>query len=175
VEKNLLAKNGGKGFTVVELLMTVTVIGILAIQAIPSFNQLIQSVRIRAASSDLERTLRLGRRHALARGELIRLCPSVDGDTCTLENKWQAGWIMFADRAGGTRRDPDDPILLAHDRLTGLLIEYNRGTLLSFNSRGRISRNGSFHLCMPSRPEASVRLVMIHSGRLRLEQQRSIC
>lgn len=156
-------------------MITIVITGILVSMAVPSYQHIVQSVRMQSASSDLQRTLRYARRQALVRGESVRICPSSDGIFCSRENAWQSGWIVFVDRAGGTRRDLADPLIKAHEEVSGLQISHNRGSLLSLNRQGRISQNGSFHLCDPSNPDASMRIVMIHSGRLRVVQHPIVC
>lgn len=163
------------GFTLVGFMTSIAIIAILASSAVPSYHQIVQLIRMKSASSDLERTLRLARRQALMRGEPVRICPSVDGVFCARENSWQTGWIVFADRTGSTRREMGDPVLNVHEEVTGLQIELNTGSLLSLNRQGRITQNGSFHLCDPSNPDASLRIVMVHSGRLRFVQHPMAC
>jgi type IV fimbrial biogenesis protein FimU len=68
-----------KGFTLVELLITVSLVGILAVIAIPSFNSSIQSSKADTEVSDLQRALNFARLEAINRGVSIQVRPDVDG------------------------------------------------------------------------------------------------
>ena len=164
-----------RGITLMEFLITLVIVAILASISIPSFHQLLQWVRISVASSDLERTIRNGRRQAITSGQTVRICPSVDGTSCSRDNMWQNGWITFIDSTGSMRREPEDKMLAVHDKVKAIKISHNRGTLLSFNRLGRLSQNGSFTICNTSGDWGSRKLVMIHSSRLRLESVSSEC
>ncbi|UXZ97181.1 GspH/FimT family pseudopilin [Pseudomonas phytophila] len=68
-----------KGFTLVELLITVSLVGILAVIAIPSFNSSIQNSKADTEISDLQRALNFARLEAINRGVNVQVRPSVDG------------------------------------------------------------------------------------------------
>lgn len=68
-----------KGFTLVELLITVSLVGILAAIAIPSFTGSIQSSKADTEVSDLQRALNFARLEAINRGVNVQLRPNVDG------------------------------------------------------------------------------------------------
>jgi len=66
-----------KGFTLIELMVTVVVMGILAVVAIPSFISSINNARADSESGELYRSLNFARLEAINRGVSIRLVPAV--------------------------------------------------------------------------------------------------
>ncbi len=68
-----------KGFTLVELLITVSLVAILAAIALPNFSSIIQNSRADTEVSDLQRALNFARLEAINRGVNIQVRPSVDG------------------------------------------------------------------------------------------------
>ena len=76
------------GFTLVELVVTVAVLAIIVTLSIPSFRQLIEAQRMRAAAFDIVADLVLARSEALKRGTAVTLTPSADG--------WANGWSVVA-------------------------------------------------------------------------------
>jgi type IV fimbrial biogenesis protein FimT len=72
------------GFTLVEMLTVLTVVGILAMTAAPSFSPLIASKRAEAAATDLYIALVTARGEATKRNADATLAPNTGG--------WQLGW-----------------------------------------------------------------------------------
>lgn len=69
-----------KGFTLVELLVTVSLVGILAVIAIPNFSSALQNNRAETEVSDLQRALNYARLEAINRGVTVRIAPTSGSD-----------------------------------------------------------------------------------------------
>ena len=74
----------GLGFTMVELLITLTIAGILAATAIPSYSSFVANQRIKASSFELMSALTLARSEALKRNFNVVITPATGG--------WGNGW-----------------------------------------------------------------------------------
>lgn len=173
--KSMRSTTGRNGFTLIELMIVLSIASILTFQIVPSFARLIQSMRISTAVSNMERTLRIARSAALLRREPIRICPSEDGYWCSNNNDWSTGWITYVDRNGEATRNPEDNIIATQGPYKQVSIYYNRGSRVSVNALGRITRSGTIRICDRKYPDNSVNLVMIHSARLRRESGRESC
>lgn len=88
-----------RGFTLVELMVTVAVLGVLLAIAAPSFSDMMRNNRSQVAANELVSALNTARADAVKRGARVSLCPSADGSTCS-GTSWQTGWIVFVDTAG---------------------------------------------------------------------------
>ncbi|WP_295383969.1 GspH/FimT family pseudopilin [uncultured Thiodictyon sp.] len=82
------------GFTLVELLLTVTVMTILVLLAAPSFNEATLGSKLSAYANRLVASAYLARGEAIKRNALITLCVSTDGSTCATAGGWEQGWIV---------------------------------------------------------------------------------
>jgi len=83
------------GFTITELLVVVAIAGVLAAIAVPSFNSLIQSQKVRTASFDLYASLILARSEAIRRNADVTITP-VDYPVANPTPHNEKGWTITA-------------------------------------------------------------------------------
>ena len=79
------------GFTLIELVITVLVGGILLAIGLPSFGNLIKSNRLTAQTNDVLTAIHVARNEAVNRGHNVRVI-SINGDT-----DWAFGWQVRLD------------------------------------------------------------------------------
>jgi len=85
-----------KGLTMIELMITLAVAGILVASAAPSFRTSIQNNRMVTQINELHTSLSMARSEAIKRNDNVTVCQSSNGTSCTGGN-WQDGWIIFVD------------------------------------------------------------------------------
>lgn len=140
-------------------MVTIAILAILSMIAIPSFNQLIASVRVTTATNDLFGSLQEAKSEAIRRGSRITLCPSTDGSTCqTTTPTWTVGWISFVDTTRDTDAvvDSGEAILKVTQSTSADVIIQASTDYASFSSDGTAKTiNGAFlnstvRVCHPS-------------------------
>jgi type IV fimbrial biogenesis protein FimU len=149
---------GCRGFTLVELLVTVTLIGILAVIAIPNFRDSLQKNRADTEVSDLQRALNYARLEAITRGVTTSIKPTVANAAWTTP----LNVVITADgtilrvipgMSDGAALDiPSSTTTISFNNLgalvapsTALTVTYTRGTntrTLALCLNGRIVLNG---------------------------------
>lgn len=107
----MLPRRAGRGFTLVELLATVAVMGVLAVVAVPSMTSIIDSIKLSSASNVFVAGLHLARSEAIKRNSRVVLCKTLDGIACTPAGGWEQGWIVFHDANNNGQRDGAEVIV----------------------------------------------------------------
>lgn len=104
------------GLTLVELLTTLAVAGILVTAASGGAAHLIDHHRAGAAVNQMLGAIRFARHAAVAHRSPATLCPA-DGLLCGQRNTWHNGTLVFLDGNANGRFDGDDVLLRRMPRL----------------------------------------------------------
>lgn len=83
-----------RGFTLIELMIVLAIIGVILTIALPSFSEISMSTRLKAYANELVSSVYLARSEAIKRNEPMKLCVSTDGANCASGN-WNQGWIVL--------------------------------------------------------------------------------
>jgi type IV fimbrial biogenesis protein FimT len=94
------------GFTLLELMTTLAVAGIVLAVGVPSYLSVVRNNRAATNANELVSALTIARSEAIRRGDRVSLCRSDDGASCG--GTWEDGWIVFVD---GAATDTAAPIV----------------------------------------------------------------
>jgi type IV fimbrial biogenesis protein FimT len=115
------ARKAAAAFTLVELLVVITVVGILMGLGVPSYRYVTNSNRVATEVNGLLGDMMLARSEAIKQGINVTVCPSVSPYTaCTsLGTTWQTGWIVFSDYNQNGIVDTTDVVLRVQKAFSG--------------------------------------------------------
>ena len=92
-----------RGFSLIEVMVTVGILAILAALAAPSFQPLIDKWRVQQAVENMKSTLYYARSEAIKRGGRIGIQRNDDVADCAENSpsqEWSCGWFVFVDSEG---------------------------------------------------------------------------
>lgn len=108
--------NKTNGFTLPELLITLTILGIISLLAMPALSALMERERSRSAVHALYHHLKFARASSVEKNRLVTLCASEDRTSCNGSRDWSSQLILvFIDDNGNGKLDGDDQLLQALD------------------------------------------------------------
>ena len=146
-----------RGFTLIELMVTVALVAVMAGLAAPSFRDFIVRRNLESVTSDFQSDIMKARTTAMNKNICVTMCMSStaanSNPTCATSGAdWQPGWIIFLNPAcdattDSIPADPNDPaspgppssLIGARVGIAGAYCRGSQGTAVrrfTFNPRG---------------------------------------
>jgi type IV fimbrial biogenesis protein FimT len=146
-----------QGFTMAELMITVTVLGIVAVIAIPSLSSFIITQRTRNASMDLASAIVLGRAEAIKRNATVTVTPQA--------GVWSRGWTVSA----GTET------VRTYADYRGLDVSADGATSLAIGNDGRLLSGPMAFSVRAAQGDSGSAICVAVSGTGRVASHRGAC
>lgn len=176
-----------KGFTLIEMMTTLSVLGILMSIATPSMKSFIEASRMSTVTNEIATDLFYIRSESLKRRMNVYICPikSSSDDVCETTasvSDYTNGWLMFTDcnsngvydTAMTCDRDGDGTndgfeLLKVHDRLANDIRIKTSGSFrqhIGYTMSGRSTNGGN--VCITIASKQSKKIIIAITGRVRI-------
>jgi type IV fimbrial biogenesis protein FimT len=157
------------GFTLIELMIALSILGVLLGIALPAFSSARSAARTQQLRDALIAALTESRSAAAFYENDTILCPSADGERCADSFEWQQGFIAAIDLNNNeVIDDADRRLLYQHDFQESRLLTSSGRRRIQFQPNGsNAGSNATFTFCDERGPTRATSLVMNNRGDLR--------
>ncbi len=148
------------GFTLIELMITLIIVGILLVVGIPSFRTFIKDSQLITGTNELVAAMNLARSEAVKRGIRVTVCKSTNQTGCATTKGWEQGWIIFTDENNDATYNatatPPETLIRVHGALAGLITATGNSSITNYVSyiasgqsqqAGGGIQSGTIHFC----------------------------
>lgn len=124
-----------RGFTLIELMITIAVITIALMLAVPSFSSILANHRQVSVVNSLVNTLQYARNSALRDREAATVCPLTNPASTVCTGDWNTGWGVISKPAAGSS------VVLVSSTVGGRGVTVSASNLnpLGFTPRGLVT------------------------------------
>ena len=163
------------GFTLIELMVTIGILGIVLSVGVPSFRGIVMDNRMASQANLFATSIKLARSNAVKFQRSAIVCSSTNFDatvpTCADSNDWSTGWIVWVDKNRDTTANANEII-----SVSGPVHQASelKGTVKRFTYDGRgfaTTAAGNMTLC-DNRSGETGRIIKVNAtGRTNVSQQ----
>jgi type IV fimbrial biogenesis protein FimT len=164
------------GFSLLELMFSITVAGILVAIAIPALNTFVRGARLSGGARNFVVDFALARNEAVLRATTVSVCTSTDLANCDASG-WSSGRLVFVDGGAVGTVDGGDQILSVTQPLNGILTTTATGVagtnVITYSALGRLTGVGQITVCASGQPQRNINIRA--SGSATLDKLTTIC
>ncbi len=115
-------KSRHRGFTLIELMVTVALVGILLAAVIPNMRTFLRNNQLSGGVNDMLHSIQVARTEAIKRqnGNVVvcgTAAPTVADNAMTCDYATFKGWFVFQDTNGNWQHDAAEPVIDRHGLL----------------------------------------------------------
>ncbi len=160
------------GYTLLEFLLTLTVIAILTVMSVGAMQRLRARIDMNTNINNLIHAIHDARSRALISGDEVLICPTRDGFRCDAQAPWESGWLAFRTDSPGATQPAADARVSAAEPMRRLRVQANR-QMFVLRPFGRRSTNGTLVFCNPQALTGARAIIISYTGKPRVSERDS--
>ena len=151
-----------RGFTLIELMTSVTVVAVLLVIAAPNLAAFVRSSKVRSAQSELVASLMLARSEAAKRGVTVGVAATAG----SVGNEFGGGWKVWVDDNANGAVDVGETVVRDYPGFSGAVVLGKTAGVLpvSFAPTGFASASVTFKVCAASDTAKGYQVVLQRVG-----------
>lgn len=164
-----------RGFSALELVITMALVAILLGLGVPGFRTYLQNQRIRSTTASLHAELSLARNEAINSNQHVIACPGHSQTGCAGDSNWHAGWLIFIDENDDRVWQAEEPLLRNTNEQADVLAisAASRNQIRFFPGGSAPGSNAGIVICDQRGYEKGRKIVISNSGRIRQDSPSS--
>ncbi len=162
------------GFTLMELMITLAVGGLLVSMAVPSMQSFTNNAKRASAVNAFVASMHLARNTAITTNSRMTICASSNASNCETVS-WDNGWIVFSDANSNQTVDAGEAIVSTSGALERVTVQSGQyGDFMMYRPNGRAMNatingsTGQFTVCDTRGADHAKVIIVELSGRPRL-------
>jgi type IV fimbrial biogenesis protein FimT len=150
-------KRLARGFNMMELLVTLIVVGVVITMGAPAMADFINDMRLSATTNDVLSFFNYARSEAAKRGTRVTVCVSADQAACFPgQTNWAVGALVFVDTNGNATVDAGETVLqVLNPMQTGVSViattPFATNHFFYYRPSGAASSQGTLRICKTGR------------------------
>lgn len=164
-----IMKISSSGFTIVELMVTILVMAVLIVLAIPNYRTFILNNQIIAESNQLIGDLQFAREEAIRRGKNVNVTAAASGGA---GDEFGGGYIVWFDSDNDGTRDAGEELRVVPAAVSDVSVNsVNDRANFIFNARGGVNQSDVWDICDQRTGETGREITLLVSGLIRINNK----
>jgi type IV fimbrial biogenesis protein FimT len=134
-----------KGVTLVELMVTVSIVAIILTFVGPNIQSILIKNRMIAEINETSSMIQYARHHAIDEQGLVVVCPSTDYSVCSKD--WNNPKIVFIDEDDNAIRSATEELLVTIGATSAISLMTNTTDIIKFTGTGEANETTEILLC----------------------------
>ena len=165
-----------RGFTIIELMVTLGIVALLLAAGVPGFRGLIMDNRLVSSSNQFVTSVNMARSTAVKFQRNATVCSSTNYDdpvpTCAGATDWSTGWIVWVDKDRDATPDAGEIISVYGPLDPTTTFSSTAATAFTYDARGFGTTGGDqMMLCDNRTAETGRRIRVNAAGRTNISRQ----
>ncbi len=160
-----------RGFTLIELVMTLSLAALMLTLGVPSMRDLVRNNRLTTVTNQFVSSLNIARSEAIKQGRNATICVSDTQNSCSGTN-WRLGWLAWVDSDQDGNLDfPQEVLRIVEPQANSIQITSTQNSF-RIDSQGAVNNpNTLLVVCDDRSGETGRRLRVMATGGISLNSQ----